>query len=387
MLAITEEHHELATSVQRWAERHAPPAAARAAVDDPVAEPVWSTLAAQGLLGLHVPERFGGGGYGDLELAVVVERLGRALVPGPVLPTLHLSHVLATEAVEPLAGKLLPGLASGQLRGAVGLEPSLRATGSGSDLVLDGTIRPVVSAGQADVLLVGGRGDDGTQVWAIVDAADAEVTPLPSLDATRPVAEVTLRAIRVPRERQLPSVRAGVVRDVAVLLYGAEAAGLAGWACDEAAGYAKVREQFGRPIGQFQAVKHLCADLLVRAEQARAVVWDLATAGDDGDQRTLATGVAAAVAIDAAVSVHARRHPDPRRHRVHLRARRSPLPQASHSDSPAARWPRRVEPSGRGGSARWRSPTFRTPARRRRRGAGAPHGGPRPPRVAAGRGP
>lgn len=302
MLAITEEHQELAASVRRWAARHAPPAAARAAMTDPAAEEVWSTLAAQGLLGLHVPEDRGGGGYGDLELAVVVEQLGRALVPGPVVATLHLSRILVDAAPEPLADKLLPGLASGQLRGAVALAPTLRASGHGDALHLDGTVRPVVSAGEADVVLLGGRRDDGTEVWAVLDAADVEVAALPSLDATRPVAAVTVDAVPVPLERQLPGLDAEAVREVAVLLSAAESAGVAGWACDEAAAYAKVREQFGRPIGQLQAVKHLCADLLVRAEQARAVAWDLACVGDDPGQRRLATGVAACVAIDAAVT-------------------------------------------------------------------------------------
>jgi 3-oxochol-4-en-24-oyl-CoA dehydrogenase len=301
LLAITEEHHQLAASVRRWAADHAPPAAARAALDDPAADGVWTSLAAQGLLALHVPERWGGAGYGDLELAVVAEQLGRALVPGPVLATLHLSRLLVGSAGDALADKLLPGLASGQLRGAVALEPTLRASGDGEALRLEGTVRPVTSAAEADVLLVGARDDDGEEVWAVLDAADVTVTALPSYDGTRPVAEVTVAALQVPAERQLPALDGSAVRDAAVLLYAAESAGIAGWACDEATEHAKVREQFGRPIGQFQAVKHGCADLLVRAEQARAVAWDLAGVGGDPAQRELAVGVAAAVAIDAGV--------------------------------------------------------------------------------------
>jgi alkylation response protein AidB-like acyl-CoA dehydrogenase len=287
-LALTEEHLALADSVRGWAAHTAPPAAVRAGLEaeDRGAAHYRDTLrpglAAQGLLGLHLPEALGGQGYGLPELAVATEELGRALFPGAFLPTALASAVLASavtssaeEAGSGVLESLIKGIAAGTLTAAVALAPGIRATGGPGDLVIDGSCGPVLGACFADLLILPAAAG-GEESWVAVDAADLEITPLDSLDLTRPVARVSASGLRVPAGRVLSGLSPGLVRSLAATLFAAEACGIAGWAVDTAASYAKIRHQFGRPIGQFQAVKHRCSWMLTAAEQAAAAVWDAA---------------------------------------------------------------------------------------------------------------
>src|SRR5215470_1096924 len=323
-LALTEEHLALAESVRGWAGRVAPTEAIRAAVadGDGGAELYTGTLrpalAAQGLLGLHLPESLGGQGYGLPELAIAVEELGRALVPGAFLPTVLASAILHGAGADALNG-LVKDMAGGTLTGAVGFAPGIRATTAGATgaLVVHGACGPVPGAGLADVLILPAalNGEDGDRRWVVVDAADVEITQLESLDLTRQAGQVRADQLSVPPERVLGGLAPGAVTSLAAVLLAAEACGIADWAVATAAEYAKIRHQFGRPIGQFQAVKHRCAWMLTAAEQAAAAVWDAArtqpdaprTAGPppaaEGEdrQREFAAGVAAVVALDAAV--------------------------------------------------------------------------------------
>ena len=165
----------------------------------------------------------------------------------------------------------------------------------------------------------GAPGAGGRQVWVVVDAADAKITPVDSLDLVRPAGRVRVDHLSVPAGRVLSGLRPGVVTSLAAVLLAAEAAGVADWAVSTAAAYAKIRHQFGRPIGQFQAVKHRCAWMLTAAELAAATAWDAARAlpdtggggaaagdgsGQDGDGAgsELAAAAAALVAPDAAVT-------------------------------------------------------------------------------------
>jgi alkylation response protein AidB-like acyl-CoA dehydrogenase len=326
-LAVTEEHQALAESVRGWAERNAGPGAVRAAADASdsgaarYAESVHAALAAQGLLGLHLPERQGGQGFGLAELAIAVAELGRGLLPGGYLPTVLASAVLAAAGAD---GKLVTSLADGTWSGAVALASGMTAAaGRDGDLVLDGSCAPVLGGSLADVVILPVATAAG-EAWVAVDAADLDITPLDSLDLTRPVARLAASGVAVPAERVLSGLTGAVVRDLAATLLGAEAAGIAGWAVTTAAEYAKIRKQFGRPIGQFQAIKHRCAWMLTHAEQAEAAVWDAARALDgaagpaipagadhsgetdtDGDgaraQADFTASVAAVVAVDAAV--------------------------------------------------------------------------------------
>ncbi len=323
-LGLTEEHLQLAETVRGWAQRNCPPDVVRAAADGPDSgsarylETLAPGLAEQGLLGLHVPEEDGGQGYGLPELAVALEELGRALVPGAFLPTVFASAALVAAGV---TGKLVTALADGSKTAAVGLAAGLTATGisdaagaADGGLVVEGESGPVLGGWMADVVILPVQAEAG-EVWAALDASSLEITVLDSLDLTRPVARVRADRAVVPPDRLLTGLDRRAVTGLAAILFGAEASGIADWATHAAAEYAKIRHQFGRPIGQFQAVKHRCAWMLTAAEQAAAAVWDAArtqpdaprpagtTPAAEGEdrQREFAAGAAAVVALDAAV--------------------------------------------------------------------------------------
>ncbi|WP_067796456.1 acyl-CoA dehydrogenase [Actinomadura formosensis] len=307
-IGLTEEHEALAESVRGFAERNIPAAAVRAVLDaDEETRPgFWPALAEQGLLGLHLAEEHGGQGYGLLELSVVLEELGRAAAPGPFLPTVLASAVIDASGNAKLHAELLPALADGSKTGAVALDGALTGRRDGDSLVVSGTSGTVLGAALADVIVLPVAVDGGEQ-WVAVDAADLTVTPVASLDRGRRVAAVEASEVAVGADRVVDGLTAGRVRDLAAALFGAEAAGLAGRLVTTAAEYAKVREQFGRPIGQFQGVKHKAARALIALEQARAAAWDAARAMDEGTgaagaaQTRFAAAVCAVVALDAGV--------------------------------------------------------------------------------------
>jgi alkylation response protein AidB-like acyl-CoA dehydrogenase len=295
-IGITEEHEALRQAVRGWAERHCNPSVPRALLDaDAEALPsFWGELAAQGWLGLHVDEALGGEGYGLPELAVVLEELGRACAPGPFVPTVLAAAVIQSAGKEIAAG-VVPLLASGGTVGAVALDGRLDAELDGDALRVQGTLRPVLSGHLAGVL-VARAGDE----WCVLDANEFTATELVSLDATRRVAVVQVDGAVVPAGRRLGDVDNERVREIAAVVFAAESVGVAQWCVDAASEYAKVREQFGRPIGQFQAVKHKCADMLAETELARAAAWDAARAADEPAVAPLTSAAAAGLAIDAA---------------------------------------------------------------------------------------
>ncbi|MGW3166323.1 acyl-CoA dehydrogenase [Streptomyces sp. NPDC001142] len=307
-IGITEEQRELAQAVRGWLARAVPPEKVRELLGAeapavPGARPgYWGALAEQGLLSVHLPEKCGGGGGRLLDLAVVLEETGRGVLPGPHLATTLAAAVLrAADAGDPV----LRDLASGRRIGAVALGAgTLTAVEHGDGHLLDGAAPPVLSGADADLLLLPAESAGGT-LWFAVDATSDGLTVRPhrGVDPTRPTAEVHADGVLVPAER-LVRTDTAQVRDLAAVLLSAEACGIASRALDTATEYAKVREQFGHPIGRFQAIKHLCADMLVRVERARALVWDAARAaeepGTDPDVRSLAAALAASEALDAA---------------------------------------------------------------------------------------
>ncbi|MEO3788173.1 acyl-CoA dehydrogenase [Actinocorallia sp. B10E7] len=299
-IGLTEEHEDLAASVRGFAERYVTQAVLRAALDaaEETRPEFWSRLAEQGLLGLHLPEEQGGQGAGLLELAVVVEELGRAAAPGPFLPTVLASAVIASSTNAKAHG-LLAALADGSRTGALSLAGGFTATRDGDSLVVSGSAEPVLGACLADVIVLK-AGED----WVALDASALTVTARPSLDPVRRSGRIEAENLTVPAERILDGVTDERVGDLASVLLGAESVGAASWCVTTAAEYAKVREQFGRPIGQFQGVKHKAARMLIGLEQARAAVWDAARAvGDNAKDARFAAAVAAVIAPDTCAQI------------------------------------------------------------------------------------
>jgi alkylation response protein AidB-like acyl-CoA dehydrogenase len=308
-IGIGEDHEELRRTVRRWLEAHCPPEVPRALLDaeTETMPPFWDALAGQGWLAIHVPEEHGGQGFGMLELAVVVEEMARALVPGPAVPTMLAAAVVSAGADDLQRKALLPAMTDGSIPSAVVLAGAGvlagRRAGDGS-LEVDGEVGPVLSATLAKRLLAAVTVDGGDVVWCVIDVdAGVSASPLASLDPVRRVGSVRVERVVVVPERQLPSVSSTLVRDLALVLAAAECAGGGRWCLDVGTAYAIERRQFGRPIGQFQAIKHRLADMLVAVEQVTALAWDTAQAADAGDasQARLSAVLAGAFSLDAYV--------------------------------------------------------------------------------------
>ncbi|MDT5346561.1 MAG: hypothetical protein QOE52_5745 [Mycobacterium sp.] len=297
-IAITSEHQDLADSVRSLVARVAPSEVLHAALETPIDNPppYWQAAAEQGLPGVHLAESVGGQGFGVLELAVVLAEFGYGAVPGPFVPSAIASALIS--AHDPDA-KVLNDLASGTAVAAYALDSGLTATrhGAGEEaLVIRGEVRAVPAAGEASLLVLP-VAIDGGEEWVVLRADQLEIEPITSVDPLRPVAHVRANAIEVGDDAVLSNLRVVVARALISTLLSAEAVGVARWATDTASEYAKIREQFGRPIGQFQAIKHKCAEMIADTERATAAVWDAARAIDEASEHI---GFAAAVAATLA---------------------------------------------------------------------------------------
>ena len=285
---ITDEQFAVRDLVRRWSAGAGAPAAVR---DIERGHPdawrkVYDGVTELGLFGVAVDEKAGGAGGSVADLCVMIEETARALVPGP-LATTALATLVISDA------DVLQALSTGELSAGVALEANLHEDAG----KLSGSADHVLGALESGLLLL----PIGNQV-ALVDASAPGVTveALAATDFSRPLARVTLEA--APSSRLAMSRRR--FEDLAATVLAAEAAGIAGWALDTAVEYAKVREQFGKPIGSFQAVKHICAEMLLRAQQIAVAAGDAAVAaacGDD-DQLSIAAAVAAACGIEAATA-------------------------------------------------------------------------------------
>ena len=287
-IAIAEDHRQLASVARSFLDKHAAISAARSCLDaaEPGLPPFWGDLAELGWLGLHVDEALGGSGFGLLELAVVLEELGRAVAPGPFLPTVIASASLAEAGADRQRRRWLPGLVDGSMTAGVGLVggPSIREDGG-----LSGRWPMVLGAGLADLLLLA-AGEDLVLVDRHQDNVRIEMRE--NLDPTCPAHTVVLSAVALADEDVIAGGRT-VCRRLAHVLAAAEAAGGAGACVQAATEYAKVRQQFGRTIGTFQAVKHRCAEMLADAERAVASSWDAARTAGPTEQWDLAAAIAA----------------------------------------------------------------------------------------------
>ena len=312
---FTEDQELLRATVQRFLAEQAPITYVRSMLDDErgTTDDVWSGLAALGVAGLLVPEAFGGAGMGMVDMAVVLEELGRAVHPGPFA-----SSAVGAVSLVVLAGSendhtdLLPGLASGEMIGtvAVSVGDGMRAATADGTWTLTGEARPVPDAVAADAIVVSATTTDGELAAFVVarDAPGCAVAPLPTVDGTRRFATVMLTdapARRLGAGDATSAVAETVDRvGIAIVIDGV---GAAARGLEMAVEYAKERRQFDRPIGSFQAVQHLCADMLRAVELARAGAYYACWAADAADpaERHRAATMAQAFAADELYGVGA----------------------------------------------------------------------------------
>ncbi|GAB2659985.1 acyl-CoA dehydrogenase [Prescottella soli] len=307
-IGIGADHDALADALARFAARETPVERTRTRFEDlgrGERPDHWKQLVDMGIPSLHIAEVFGGAGAGFLELAVALEQSGQGLIPGPLLPTVTASAVIQTHGTDAAHSALLPRLAAGAT-GACALEPgTVTLEGDGDEVVASGTTVPVLGAVGADILVLAGQCGE-KPVWFVVPAAAAGVTRSveEGVDLTRDIGRIHLSETRIPSELILGALPDEVAA-LTTVLQCAEAVGIARWAQETSLAYAKIREQFGRPIGSFQAIKHKCAQLFIRVEVMTSAVWDAATAADGGDpqQAALAAARAATVCRREAVDV------------------------------------------------------------------------------------
>jgi alkylation response protein AidB-like acyl-CoA dehydrogenase len=270
----------------------------------------WKEMAELGWAGLALPEEWGGQGLGIVDLAILFEELGYALAPSPLLSNTVAGLALAFAGSDEQRERWLRPLAAGELRGApalldagssaVPLKFELEAEEGGDGLVLNGEKTLVMDAASADFFLVATA--DGRRHIVERDADGVTVRPEESIDLTRRLSSVKLDGVRVASENTLPGA-AGDYLPVfhrACVALAAESTGVAQRALEMSVEYAKDRQQFGRPIGAYQAVSHRCAQMLLETENSRSAVYGAAWAADaEPESLPLAASMAKAYASDA----------------------------------------------------------------------------------------
>jgi len=302
-LIFTSEQEELRAVVRKFLATYSDEAQVRVQMDSELGyDPgVWKLMADQlGVQSIAIPEEYGGAGFGFGELSVVLEETGRALLPSPLFSTVVLAATTLLESGDAAAAReYLPGIAEGRTVATVALiEQSgrwsedgvqARAERQGADFTITGTKPFVLDGAQADLVIVAARTDAGLSLFT-VDAKDSgiEVTALPTLDQTRRQATLTFteapaRLLGVEGQGWEVLTR---VLDIAAAALACEQVGGAARVLESTVDYVKVREQFGRPIGSFQAVKHKLADMLVELESARSAAY-YATSAVESDSADL----------------------------------------------------------------------------------------------------
>ncbi|MFF0043000.1 acyl-CoA dehydrogenase family protein [Streptomyces mirabilis] len=321
--AFSEEQEELGRTIRAFLADTSPETEVRRLMETPEGfdRALWRRMGSElGLQGLAVPEEYGGAGCGPVEVGVVMEEMGRALLCAPFLS----SAVLATTTLlrcadEEARKRLLPGMASGELVATLALtEDSARWDATGVQLtaretdgswVLTGHKMFVLDGAAADVVLTVARTDDGVGVFLVDgDAPGLTSEPLPTMDPTRRQARLDYADVRATPLRTHGDGwdLVAEVLDRAAVALAAEQVGVASRALDMAVEYAKVRHQFGRPIGSFQAVKHLLADVLLEVESARAAAqYALLTAESEGPDLPAVASLAKAFCSDACLQATA----------------------------------------------------------------------------------
>ena len=263
------------------------------ATDTALHPELWSEVAEQGWLGIHLNEASGGLGLGLVDLAVVAEEMGRACFPGPFLGTVWAATLIAEANAE---SKYLIPLTAGELKGAVALlepdaswDPSdvqLQASKVGNGFKISGRKSFVSDAAVADLIVCVAQLDNELALLAVsTKAAGISIQPTPALDATRKLYDVTFEGVTVDAADVLAvgaAARAALARSMQVgaLVVCADMLGGMQWIIENTAEYAKTRQQFGKLIGSFQAVQHMCADMLLWTESSRSAIYFAAWALD-----------------------------------------------------------------------------------------------------------
>src|SRR3954449_1782129 len=316
-MTFSSEQNELRSSVRRFLEQKSSSAEVRRLMEteegyDPA---VWSQMAEQlGLQGLALPEEYGGSGYGFIEQIVVLEEMGRSLLCAPYFSTVVLAATALLESGDEAAQKdLLPGIADGStiatlawVENASSWDTSSIATTasrSGDGYTLSGSKTLVLDGHIANLLLVIASTDNGPSLFAVdADATGLTRRSLETLDMTRKVAalEFSGTPARLIGEE---GAAAGILERTlqhAVVALAAEQVGASQKCLDLSVDYAKLRVQFGRPIGSFQAIKHKCADMLLEVESAKsAAYYGLWCASEENDELASVASLAKAYCSEA----------------------------------------------------------------------------------------
>ena len=319
---LTEQQSDLRDAIADLLAKRSPEAQVRRLMsEDTGHDPgLWAELAAMGLLGLIIPTEFGGAGAGATDLAVVAEQMGRVLMCGPYLSSAVLTpYLLLASGDTAECAEVLPRIAAGELIATVAFaetgsarppaHPATTATADGDGWRLTGEKTFVLDASTAERFYVTAQHSSGTEIFAVERSTPGlSITPLTTVDQTRKLGQLTLSttaARLIGRAGSGQSALETALDNAAVALI-AEQAGGAMHAMQMATDYARVRHQFGRAIGSFQAIKHMCVDMLLEAQSAYSAARHVAAAFDAGEpDRVADLALAQAYCSDAFVFVAA----------------------------------------------------------------------------------
>jgi alkylation response protein AidB-like acyl-CoA dehydrogenase len=307
-LEFTTDQEDLRDSIRAVLNKESPTALAREVAEHGTgADRLWRVVAELGWPALTVPEQFGGVGLGAIEAGVLAEELGRVIAPGPLLATVTqfvpVVRALGTEAQQ---SRWLGAVGAGTCAATLAHDGAVTFEVSGKAVVLSGRGRYVIEAESADAIACVATSPAGAGV-VVVERGEARIEPVSSVDPTRGLAHVVLEGVRVPADRVLGGLDALGNGDAALadaVLHGVsalalETVGLCQSIFDVAIEYARQREQFGVPIGSFQAIKHKFADMIIALERARATGYLAALCISEGDDRAaINTSAAKAAAGD-----------------------------------------------------------------------------------------
>ncbi len=315
--AFSEEQEELRRAVRRFLSEKSPETEVRRLMetDEGYDPAVWRQMADQlGLQSLIIPEEYGGSGFSYVELMVVLEEMGAALLCAPYFATVALAtNAVLTSGDDSAKKYLLPGLASGETIGTLAITEdngrwdaegiTLEATATGDGWQLNGHKSYVIDGLVADLVVVAGRTANGVSLFGVKgDAAGLTKTPLTTMDQTRKQARLSFANTPAWLIGTEGGALPGLVKtlDLAAVALAAEQVGGAQHVLDMSVEYAKTRIQFGRPIGSFQAIKHKCADMLLEVESAKSAAYYAGwAAAEDSDELPVVASLAKSYCSEA----------------------------------------------------------------------------------------